>query len=85
MAALGADVDATDLPGRISLLEKNIQENSKVVAGNGGSVRAKVLNWNDLSEEPLIFDAIFMVDAVYYVEVIFAISPKFQIPTLGKR
>uniref|UniRef100_A0A915PXM7 Peptidase M1 leukotriene A4 hydrolase/aminopeptidase C-terminal domain-containing protein n=1 Tax=Setaria digitata TaxID=48799 RepID=A0A915PXM7_9BILA len=70
LAALGADVVATDLPERINLLKRNIRENREVITGNEGFIEAKILDWNDPCNKPLSFDIVVMVDTIYYLKAL---------------
>uniref|UniRef100_A0A0R3RG02 Methyltransferase like 21D n=1 Tax=Elaeophora elaphi TaxID=1147741 RepID=A0A0R3RG02_9BILA len=69
LAALGADVVATDLAEGIKLLELNIRENWKVITRNEGSVKAEILDWNNPYDKPLSFDVLVMIDVIYYLAV----------------
>lgn len=69
LAALGANVVATDLAEGMKLLKRNIRENLEVVARNEGSVKAKILDWNSPSIESISFDVIVMIDVIYYLKV----------------
>lgn len=77
LAALGADVVATDLSEGIRLLEQNIRENWEVITRNEGSVKAEILDWNDPCDKPLSFDVIIMIDIIYYLRVKFYITSLF--------
>lgn len=73
LAALGADVVATDLSEGIKLLEYNIQENCEVITKNEGSVKAEILDWNDPYHKSFSFDVVIMIDVIYYLKVKFCI------------
>ncbi|VDO71529.1 unnamed protein product [Onchocerca flexuosa] len=75
LAALGADVLATDLSEGIALLDRNIRENWKVITRNEGSVKAEILDWNDSYDKPLSFDVIIMIDVIYYLRIVVLLLP----------
>uniref|UniRef100_A0A8R1J058 Uncharacterized protein n=1 Tax=Caenorhabditis japonica TaxID=281687 RepID=A0A8R1J058_CAEJA len=62
LAALGADVILTDLPDRLSLLDKNVEANRDLV---GNRAKTQVLDWTN-GKIPDGIDIVLAVDCVYY-------------------
>ncbi|MCP9260566.1 hypothetical protein DINM_003556 [Dirofilaria immitis] len=68
LAALGANVVATDLSEGIELLNRNIRGNWEVIVRNKGSVKAEILDWDGRCDKSLSFDVIIMIDVIYYLK-----------------
>uniref|UniRef100_A0A8R1HZJ7 Uncharacterized protein n=1 Tax=Caenorhabditis japonica TaxID=281687 RepID=A0A8R1HZJ7_CAEJA len=62
LAALGAEVILTDLPDRLSLLDKNVEANRDLV---GNRAKTEVLDWTN-GKIPDGIDIVLAVDCVYY-------------------
>ncbi|CAB3406459.1 unnamed protein product [Caenorhabditis bovis] len=74
LAALGAEVTATDLPERMPLLEKNIEKNKSLVENQ---IKAEPLDWTK-NEAPNDLDLILAVDCIYYTSSIDALIEFFR-------
>lgn len=75
----GSAVHLTDLPEIVPNLAANIEANSVMIAGYGGSASAGVLDWGDVEASVDKFGTIVVADPIYSPE-----HPRLLVQTVGK-
>uniref|UniRef100_A0A0N5ASU4 Leuk-A4-hydro_C domain-containing protein n=1 Tax=Syphacia muris TaxID=451379 RepID=A0A0N5ASU4_9BILA len=70
-ATCGAEVVATDLEPRLHLIQKNVCVNEKTIQLGGGKVTVKELDWSKPYSENDVYDEIFIIDLVYYIQGVY--------------
>uniref|UniRef100_A0A1I7YN04 Protein-lysine methyltransferase METTL21D n=1 Tax=Steinernema glaseri TaxID=37863 RepID=A0A1I7YN04_9BILA len=70
LASMGCQVEATDLPACVPLMEKNIAANQEAIQKAGGTCVAKSLDWNEPLKKRPECDLLLLVDCIYYVDSI---------------